>query len=444
MKAPSRCVLSPSSSVPHTSPKQAQLVATDTGDLENPPQKPPSQPSTLTQVSRVDGLAQEIAAREPEFICKIQLQLQEILTRVASIEQVLSSLSAPPRPRDQDMGTQTEGNHPTDPARPRCREIGSQTEGSQLRVFEPQSFGCPPAQVQVNPCEGAPRNDRGVTSLHIVGKDTPQPDSIVPTSMAAVSTVGDELLPLLAQLLQDPVLGKGGASEPTKKSVPTVSKMASVPSQQPTRESAQAVSSTVPIPRQRSSRMEPKGTTGQVPQVWCPLGEMPASKPRQQHKSQRAWSHGAWRQPAHSTAGGKGNPPRFMPTYHYCPCQHQKWTKPPEKLQSTSRPKFSKGKGQFTPSKPTADENECRTCKKEGRPFLHDFKQCEHSRRAYAEFAQKYRTPTNDKCRTCLMAGRPADHDFRKCEKVRFYGNRRSMTTEPVRPGDVSPQHRSE
>jgi hypothetical protein len=68
--------------------------------------------------------------------------------------------------------------------------------------------------------------------------------------------------------------------------------------------------------------------------------------------------------------------------------------------------------------KPRADTTVCSMCRRNGRSFLHDFRQCEHFRKAADALAARWPALANQQCRTCKKAKRPADHDYRKCEYV--------------------------
>ena len=84
----------------------------------------------------------------------------------------------------------------------------------------------------------------------------------------------------------------------------------------------------------------------------------------------------------------------------------------------TSYPNSSKGKKQSSPQAPQHDDTWCNTCRTAGRSFVHDFRKCEHFRKAAEILAARNPALANSLCRTCCRAGRPADHDYRKCEHV--------------------------
>jgi hypothetical protein len=113
----------------------------------------------------------------------------------------------------------------------------------------------------------------------------------------------------------------------------------------------------------------------------------------------------------------------------------------PRGQKSASHPKE---RSRSSEKKLDANAVNCYTCRREGRPFVHDFKTCEHSKKAFEELKRKNPSFTVGECRSCARAGRPANHDFRKCEHAGKREDTQARTIEAGPSGGGSPTEKSE
>ena len=106
-------------------------------------------------------------------------------------------------------------------------------------------------------------------------------------------------------------------------------------------------------------------------------------------------------------------------------------------------PSSPKDKNRPAASAPPSGDSVCRTCRSQGRAFVHNYRTCEHFIKAKERLALRNPSLARGQCWTCVDAGRPADHDFHKCEHSLARKNEKAQAGRPKSPAG-SPRPRSE
>ena len=81
----------------------------------------------------------------------------------------------------------------------------------------------------------------------------------------------------------------------------------------------------------------------------------------------------------------------------------------------TAYPKAAGGRP--STDKEVPDTSVCLVCKKAGRLHVHDFRDCQHFKKAADEFLRQHPRPSSV-CLTCQRKGKQADHDYRGCREL--------------------------